>query len=102
MSEYLTSIVRVGDTIKCTAALGHFIDTKIAPNYLFISIGSGITPVFALYTECIQQGNDNKIVNIFGERFAKNILPTVQQSYQSSHANIKHLLYLSQEKDIPA
>lgn len=101
MSEYLTQHITIGDTIKLTGPLGHFVDKKLTPNYVFISIGSGITPVYALYTQLIQSGNFDRIINVFGERHADNILPTVMQSYTSDDPRVTHMLYLSQEKDLP-
>lgn len=101
MSEYLTQHIAIGDTIKLTGPLGHFVDKKIARNYVFISIGSGITPVYALYTHLIQSGDFDRIINVFGERHAENILPTVMESYTSDDPRVTHMLYLSQEKELP-
>jgi ferredoxin-NADP reductase len=101
MSAYLTQHIAIWDTIKLTGPLGHFVDKKLSSNYVFISIGSGITPVYALYTHLIQSGVFNCIINVFGERHTENILPIVMQSYVSDDSRVKHLLYLSQEKALP-
>jgi len=101
MSDYLTQHIKIGERIKITLPLGHFIDKKISHNYVFISIGSGITPVYAIYNQLIETGNFNYIINIFGDRYKENILSIVQQNYKSDDYRIKHLLYLSQEKDLP-
>lgn len=102
MSEYLTQHISIGDTIKLTGPLWHFVDKKPSRNYVFISIGSGITPVYALYTHLIQSGDFDRIINVFGERHADNILPAVMDCYTSDDPRITHILYLSQEKELPA
>jgi ferredoxin-NADP reductase len=102
MSDYLTQHITIGDTIKMTAPLGHFVDKKISHNYVFISIGSGITPVYAMYNSLLQTGDFDRIVNVFGERHKDNILPVVQETYRSNDARINHMLYLSQEKELPS
>jgi len=101
MSEYLTQNITIGDTVKLTGPLGHFIDKKVSRNYVFISIGSGITPVYALYTHLIQTGDFDRIINIFGERNQENLLPSVLQSYTSDDPRVTHMLYLSQETHLP-
>jgi len=66
-----------------------------------VSIGSGITPVYSLYNALIQTKDFDNIINVFGERHKENIIPVVMQSYTSSNPRIQHMLYLSQEKDLP-
>lgn len=101
MSEYLTKHICIGDSIKLTGPLWHFVDKKLSRNYVFVSIGSGITPVYALYNSLLQTQDFDRIINVFGERHKENILPTVMQDYTSSDHRISHMLYLSQEKDLP-
>jgi ferredoxin-NADP reductase len=101
MSDYLTQYITVGDKIKMTAPLGHFIDKKISRNYVFISIGSGITPVYALYTNLLQTGDFDHIINIFGERYKENLLPIVQEQYAYNDSHVSQMLYLSQETELP-
>jgi len=101
MSEYLTQYIAIGDSVKLTGPLGHFVDKKIARNYVFISIGSGITPVYSLYNGLLHTQDFDRIINVFGERYVENVLPTVMQSYTSEDPRVTHMLYLSQEKDLP-
>ena len=100
MSDYLTQGMKIGDKIKCTWPLGHFIDKEMSYNYLFVSIGSGITPLFSMYTQLLQTKKFNKIVNIFGERTKDMLLPSVLASYDISTEQVHNLLYLSQETDM--
>jgi ferredoxin-NADP reductase len=101
MSDYLTQHITIGDRIKMTAPLGHFVDKKISRNYVFISIGSGITPVYAMYTGLMQTRDFDRIINVFGERHKDSIVPVVEQTYRSYDDRINHMLYLSQEKELP-
>lgn len=101
MSEYLTQHIAVGDVIKITAPLGHFVDKKLSKNYVFISIGSGITPVYGIYSKLLGTGNFDRIINVFGERHIANIIPAIEQNYCSSDSRIEHMLYLSQEENPP-
>lgn len=101
MSEYLTQGIAVWDTIKLTGPLGHFVDKKLSRNYVFVSIGSGITPVYSLYNALLQTQKFDRIINIFGERHKENILPSIMESYANKDPHITHMLYLSQEKDLP-
>jgi len=101
MSEYLTQDIIIGDKIKLTGPLWHFIDKTLSRNYVFISIGSGITPVYSLYNTLIETQNFDHIINVFGERHKDNLIPTVIQSYTSGDHRIENMLYLSQEKDLP-
>lgn len=101
MSEYLTKKIAIGDTINMTGPLGHFIDNKISHNYVFMSIGSGITPVFALYNKLLEEKKFDRIVNVFGERYKENLLSSVVDAYNNNSETIQQFLYLSQEKDLP-
>lgn len=101
MSEYLTQDIVIGDSIKLTGPLWHFVDKKLSRNYVFVSIGSGITPVYSLYNSLIETQDFDQIINVFGERHKDNLIPTVIQSYTSSDPRVQHMLYLSQEKELP-
>jgi ferredoxin-NADP reductase len=101
MSEYLTQHIAIWDTIKLTGPLGHFVDKKISRNYVFVSIGSGITPVYSLYNRLLQSQDFDRIINIFGERHKENLLPTVVDAYTSNDLRVTNMLYLSQEKELP-
>jgi len=101
MSEYLTQKITRGDTIKMTGPLGHFVDNGISNNYVFMSIGSGITPVFALYSKLLEEKKFDRIVNVFGERHKENLLSSVVDAYSNKSEAIQQYLYLSQEKNLP-
>lgn len=101
MSEYLTQTMKIGDKIKCTWPLWHFFDKGISKYYLFVSIGSGITPLFSMYTKLLQTQEFDKIINVFWERTKDLLLPSVMQAYDMHTSQINNLLYLSQETALP-
>lgn len=96
MSDFLTKWITVGTELVITWPVGHMTDDKKYQKYLLVSTGSGISPMVALYSQLITDP-DNMVANIFGERFHKHILPSVEQLFTSDKETIKHTLFLSQE-----
>jgi len=101
MSAYLTQEIQSGDTMQCTWPLWHFVDPKTSNKYLFISIGSGVTPIVWLYKQLAASNSTAQIVNIYGERYAADILPSLQELFVNNN-NFYNLLYLSQDEVLPA
>ena len=101
MSAYLTQEIKPGDTIQCTWPLWHFVDPGISDKYLLISIGSGVTPIVSLYKHLAKSKPSAQIVNIYGERYAADILPSLQELFVNNN-NFYNLLYLSQDEVLPA
>ena len=99
MSEYLTKWIHVGDTVTLTGPLGHMKDSGEHAKYLLISTGSGVSPMVSLYTQ-LRKNENNIIVNIFGERYHRHILPSVEKLFSESNEKRKNILFLSQEEDI--
>jgi ferredoxin-NADP reductase len=73
----------------------------VSKNYLFISVGSGLSPCFSLYTSLLQTGDYNKIVNLFGERYMDHIPAEVLQKYSLQDEKIYNQIRLSKEEIIP-
>lgn len=96
MSDFLTQGITVGTELVITWPVGHMTDDKQHQKYLLVSTGSGISPMVALYSELVKDP-DNKIANIFGERFHKHMLPSVEQLFLSNTENSHHTLFLSKE-----
>jgi ferredoxin-NADP reductase len=100
MSDYLVTQLAVGDTIKLTGALGHMVDHHQAGNYLLMSIGSGLSPIYSLYNHLIDTSHFDRLVNIFGERYRDNVIDEVEQSFSLQSDRVKNLCYLSKEKNL--
>lgn len=73
-------------------------DTNEHNKYLLVSTGSGISPMVALYQH-LRKDTNNVIVNIFGERYHRHMLPSVEQLFSESTSNVKNMLFLSQETE---
>jgi ferredoxin-NADP reductase len=72
----------------------------VSKNYLFISVGSGLSPCFSIYTQLLQTGNYDKIVNLFGERYLDHIPDEVCQQYSLQDPKIHNTICLSKEEII--
>jgi ferredoxin-NADP reductase len=101
MSHYLTQDLQLGDRLQCIGPLGKMINTYDLDKYLFVSIGSGITPLHSLYLSLQHSGNFTKIAYIFGERYASSLLDSLVRVYNKHDATILHKLYLSKEDVLP-
>ena len=97
MSDYLTQGIQVGDKVILAGPAGHMIDQGERNHYLLVSTGSGVSPMVGLYNE-LKKNPHNKISNLFGERYMKNLLPSVVQDFSEQTEQIKNILCLSQEE----
>lgn len=100
MSKYLTQDIQVWESIDMTWPYWHLTNNFQQNNYLLISVGSGIAPIISHYVNLEKTNNYNKIVNIFGERYYRNIVPEFENIFNNK-TNIQNLIYLSQEENIP-
>jgi ferredoxin-NADP reductase len=100
-STRATQVAKVGMKISMTWPVGKFIDTGVSKNYLFISVGSGLSPCFSLYNHLLQTGNYNKIANLFWERYIEHIPTEVLQKYILQSDTINNQICLSKEENIP-
>ena len=97
MSDYLTQKLHIGETVTCTAPLGHLAKESRHQTYLLISTGSGITPIYSIYQTLVASGQYDKIAHIYGERHQDFLIDSISSSRQDSE-HIKHFLYLSQDQ----
>lgn len=100
MSNHLTNTISIGDQVTLKWPVGHYVDPNKAKNYLFISIGSGLSPNFWLFQHLAYESlNYHKIVNIVGERSTQELIPHVQDRFLN-HASdhIRTYFCLSQEQ----
>jgi len=96
MSDYLTNKLQVGDSIKCTAPLGHLGKESKSDTYLLISTGSWLTPIYSMYQTLITSWQYTKIAHIFGERQQENLIDSIINARQETDT-IRHYLHLSQD-----
>lgn len=101
MSDYLTTQIAVGDTIYLQWPAGHMVDQKLTSNYLLISVGSGLSPMVSLYI-ALQENPNNKIANLFGERYHAHVLPSVEALFSKQSDNVYNQLFLSKEENLSA
>ena len=98
MSAFLTQGIAVGDTVSLTGPLGHFVDPGDSDHYLMISVGSGLTPIYAHFSHLVfEQQQFGKIAHIYGERYASHLLPDVRQALAHHDPRVRHWCFLSQE-----
>lgn len=99
-STWATQVAKEGMQITMVWPLWKFIDTGLSKNYLFISVGSGLSPCFSLYQQLLQNWNYNKIANLFGERYVEHIPSEVLDKYSLQNDKIYNQICLSKEKNI--
>lgn len=71
-------------------------NTNETNKYLLVSTGSGVSPMVWLYSE-LYKNPQNKIVNIFWERYSHHILPSVESLFSTQNDTIRNILFLSQD-----
>jgi len=102
MSEYLTTGIEVWDILHLQWPLGHMTNTHAHDNYLLVSVGSGLSPMLGLYESIVAKQQDAKVVMLYGERYANQILPSTLELFSKTSGNTKKTLFLSREKDTPS
>lgn len=68
---------------------------------MFISVGSGLSPCFSIYTYLLQSWNYNKIANLFGERYLDHIPAAVLHHYSFQNEKVFNQICFSKEENIP-
>ena len=105
MSDYLTNQIMLGDCVTLKWPVGHYIDPKHHNNYLFISIGSWLSPNFWIFQHLVYESEKyNKIVSILWERTTQELVPYIQDRFLTHGSDqITNFFCLSQEQnDHPA
>lgn len=77
--------------------LGKFVDPKTASHYLFVSVGSGLSPCASLISKLYATNEYTKIANLFGEKVIANIPDSIMQLYQEEKPGTWHQICLSRE-----
>ena len=103
MSDWLTHKIQIWETIEIKWPVGHYTDPQNHPNYLFVSVGSGLSPNLGLFQHLVYESKKyHHIVNIFWERYQKHLVPYIQDIFlDHGQHNITNMFYLSQEDRSP-
>ncbi len=99
-STWATKVAKPGMSITMTGPLGKFFDKWLSRNYLFVSVGSGLSPCLSIYDHLIRTGNYDKIANLFGEKKVEHIPDTVMSSYTNMDDKVYNQICLSKEMNI--
>lgn len=96
-SSWATQVAQPGMEITMTGPLGRFFDPHVSRNYLFISVGSGLSPCLSIYDHLVRTDDYNKIANLFGEKNIDHIPQSVLDSYTKMDNRIYNQICLSQD-----
>lgn len=99
-STRATKVAKSGMSITMTGPLGKFIDRGLSKKYLFISVWSGLSPVYSIYTHLLRTGAYAKMVNLFGEKTIEHIPLQVLVDYSIQSDMIYNQICLSRQKNI--
>lgn len=80
-STRATHTAQPWDTLTMTGPLGKMVDHGEVDNYLLISAGSWLSPIYAIYHSLLTSSRSVRIANIFGERYFSHILPCVHHDW---------------------
>ena len=96
MSSYFVKDAKLGDKLEIIWPVGKMTceqNTKDA-DYLLISSGSGLWPIWSIYHSLKITNNYNKIWQIYGERSIDDMVVNFESEYDT---NIKNIITLSRE-----
>ena len=99
-STRATQSAQIGMKITMIWPVGRFVDDNISNNYLFVSVGSGLSPCFSIYQHIIHTDHYNKIANLFGERYLNHVPWEVLDAYSIQSEKIYNQICLSKEQNI--
>lgn len=80
-STRATQVAKPGDTLTMTGPLWHMTDDESMDDYLLISAGSWLSPIYSIYHSLLTSSRPIRIANIFGERYFSHILPCVHHDW---------------------
>ncbi len=89
--------LKEGDRLTIQGPLGHFtLKPPLPKRLIFVSTGTGIAPFRAMIHQLLHQGTNCEIVNIFGNRFAADILYREEwEALEAAHPNLKNYFVIS-------
>ena len=90
-STRATQLAKSWNTLTMTWPLWHMTDDEVCDDYLLISAGSWLSPVYAIYHSLLHSSRPVRIANIFGERYFSHILPDVHHDRVTSASLVPSL-----------
>jgi ferredoxin-NADP reductase len=81
--------------------LGHFTDGGQSGRYLFVGVGSGITPLYSIYSHLLASDLFEASAFLYGERFETNLVPSIRETLEKTSEKSWSGLFLSQEEQLP-
>jgi ferredoxin-NADP reductase len=97
-STRATQVAKPGDTLTMTGPLWHMTDDEQFDNYLLISAGSWLSPIYSIYHSLLQSSRTIRIANIFGERHFSHVLPCVHHDWVENMWSTYSQCFLSQDE----
>ncbi len=98
-STRATQVATIGTKLKLTWPVGRFTDDEKSMHYLFISVGSGLSPCYSIYQSLLHSGRYDKIANIFGERYSSHIPEEVLDAFSIQTDKVSNQIFLSREEE---
>ncbi len=100
MSDYLTTTIKVWDTVHLLWPAWHMTNNKAHENYLLISVGSGLSPMIGLYESIVAKQQFTKVSMLYWERYASHVLPSTKELFWKNISHTHTTIFLSREKDL--
>ena len=103
MSDFLTQEISSQTQVTLTGPLGHYKDPWTHQNYLLVSAWSGLSPNLGIFQHLVYESKKfTKIVNVYGERYYKHIIPHVEDLFVNhGDSNVYSFIHLSKEEEYP-
>jgi ring-1,2-phenylacetyl-CoA epoxidase subunit PaaE len=106
VSHWLYNDAKVGDTIESLFPVGDFTIgslEKLNNNYVMIAGGSGITPIYSMIRDVLQQNSNSKIVLLYANKSEDSIIFKDEiNTLAKQFTNLKVQYFLSGQKRIGA
>ena len=97
-SSRATQSANIWDEISMKWSLWHMIDRWDHTHYLFVSVWSGLSPIYALSQDIVLEKNKAiRVANLFWERHHQHVLSSVEDTWVNTPENVYSELFLSQE-----
>ncbi len=89
--------LKKGDRLQIQGPLGHYtIKPPIPKKLIFVSTGTGIAPFRSMIHTLLHQGAHTEILNIFGNRYAEDILYRDEfETLEKKHPRLKNIFVVS-------
>ena len=101
MSAFLTT--QCDYTVTLTWPVGHYKNTNISGQYLFVSTWSGLSPNVGILKSLLEHHSpQQRIVFLYGEKHIDNLLPDMRSRAEEMIPWLTTHVYLSRQLDAPS